>query len=127
MTPEELAGVFRAGADAALTGEDLPSELYAPAAVARALLAMEARTLEIGVRGKAGAVPVPDPATPATGRMTYRNPVIAWRPESAEPGGEPRIEPPPVPFTVTRSEVVIRPGQAPVVYIWFAVIPAVPR
>jgi hypothetical protein len=53
---------------------------------------------------------------------TYRNPVITWRPEFS-PDKLPQPDPPPGPFTVTRSEIVIRP-QGPVVHIWYALIPA---
>lgn len=52
----------------------------------------------------------------------YRNPVLAWHSE-LNPEKLPLREPPPGPFTVTRSEVVIRP-QGAVVHIWFAAIPA---
>jgi hypothetical protein len=59
-------------------------------------------------------------------RMTYQNPVLAWWPETS-PGKGPLTEPPPGPFTVTRSEVIIRQDQAPLVHIWYAAIPVVPR
>jgi hypothetical protein len=58
VTPGELAEVFRAGAEAVsgiamLRDEELPSELYGPAAVRRALEAMGAKAAEIEARGKA--------------------------------------------------------------------------
>lgn len=133
MRAGELAEVFRAGAEAVsgiamLREEGLPSELYGPAAVRRSLEAMEAKATEIEDRGKA---PVPDPAMTVsrTRRMapvTYQDPVIAWLPEAGFPQGQIASSPPPVPFTVTRSEVIIRQDQAPVVHIWFTLVPAVP-
>jgi hypothetical protein len=49
----------------------------------------------------------------------YRDPVIAWRDEH-QASAAPATEPPPGPFKVTRSEVVIRPSTGAVVHIWFA-------
>ncbi len=57
------------------------------------------------------------------GKTTIRNPVIAWRNEM-RPGEQPRPDPPPAQFTVTRSEVAIRP-QGTTVHIWYALVPAV--
>jgi hypothetical protein len=54
----------------------------------------------------------------------YLDPVIVWLSE-LHPQKIPRAEPPPGPFTVTRSEAVIRP-QGASVHIWWAVMPAVP-
>jgi hypothetical protein len=58
---------------------------------------------------------------------TYENPVLAWLNEM-RPDRLPEPDPPPGPFTVTRSEVVIRDGVAPVVRIWYGpAAPAEPR
>jgi hypothetical protein len=54
---------------------------------------------------------------------TYQNPVIAWHNE-AHPAALPETDPPPDPFQVTRSEIVIR-TEAATVHIWYALIPAV--
>jgi hypothetical protein len=112
MTPQELAAVLRAGARAftgtgLLREEDLPAELYGPAALRRSLEAMADRAGDIGRQA-----------------ATYRDPVIIWRPEE-RPGVLPQAVPPPGEFTVTRSEINIRP-QGAVVHIWYAAVPAVP-
>lgn len=112
MTPQELAAVFQAGAEAVsgigmLREEELPSELYGPAAVRRALEAMAAKAGDTG--GKTA---------------TYQDPVITWRPEG-RPDAIPRTVPPPGEFTVTRSEIEIRPQRA-LVHIWYAAVPAEP-
>lgn len=61
----------------------------------------------------------------STGNKTViRDPVIAWHSE-LDPAVPPRPEPPPVPFTVTRSEVVITPSRV-TVHIWCAASRAVP-
>lgn len=57
------------------------------------------------------------------GKTTIRNPVIVWLSE-ASPEKAPRSDPPPVPFTVTRSEVRIS-RRSTTVHIWFALVPAV--
>ena len=56
--------------------------------------------------------------------MIYRNPVICWLDEM-NPGSVRQV-PPPAPFTVTRSEIGIRPAAAPFVHIWYALVPAEP-
>lgn len=56
--------------------------------------------------------------------MIYLNPVIAWHNE-LHPSDLPRPDPPPGPFTVTRSEIAIRDDAAPVVHIWYAAAPAI--
>lgn len=53
-----------------------------------------------------------------------RNPVIAWHNELS-PDELPRPEPPPAPFTVTRSEIVTTPAKT-VVHIWCAAVRAEP-
>lgn len=61
--------------------------------------------------------------------MAYRNPVLTWLNEDS-PQSTPRTEPPPWNadmWQITRSEVIIRKDQAPLVHIWYAAIPAVPR
>lgn len=115
MTPQELAAVLRAGARAftgtgLLREEDLPSELYGPAALRRSLEAMADRADDIGKQ--AG--------------VTYQNPVITWLPETGLPRRHLPGDPPSGPFTVIRSEVVIREDRGPVVRIWYAAVPAVP-
>jgi hypothetical protein len=59
--------------------------------------------------------------------VTYQNPVLVWLPETSLPPGRLSSDPPPVPFTVTRSEIIIRQDEAPLVHIWYAAIPAEPR
>ncbi len=56
---------------------------------------------------------------------TYRNPVLTWNSEY-DPERMPQSEPPPGPFTVTRSKVVITEGKKAVVHIWYAVRRAEP-
>lgn len=54
--------------------------------------------------------------------MIYRDPVLLWLNE-ARAFALPEPEHPPVPFTVTRSEVRVT-DQGARVYIFYAVIPA---
>lgn len=54
--------------------------------------------------------------------MICRDAVFTWRDEdsplaTAHPG------PPHVPFSITRSEILIRDGQAPLVHVWFTALP----
>jgi hypothetical protein len=56
------------------------------------------------------------------GKTTIRDPVLIWWNEaSADP--LPRADPPPYPFTVTRSEVRIT-RRSTTVHIWYALVPA---
>jgi hypothetical protein len=56
------------------------------------------------------------------GKTTIRNPVIVWLNEVSPE--IPRPDPPPFPFTVTRSEVRIG-RRSTAVHIWYALVPAV--
>lgn len=57
-------------------------------------------------------------------KTTYRNPVIVWHNELV-PEAQAHAEPPPAPFTVTRSEVIVQTEKV-TVHIWFALTPAMP-
>jgi hypothetical protein len=57
------------------------------------------------------------------GRTTIRNPVIVWLNEM-RPEEIPRPDPPPFPFTVTRSEVRIS-RRSTAVHVWYTLVPAV--
>jgi hypothetical protein len=56
------------------------------------------------------------------GKTTIRYPAIIWL-NAASPDPLPRKNPPPVPFTVTHSEVRITRRSTAVV-IWYALVPA---
>jgi hypothetical protein len=52
----------------------------------------------------------------------YRDAMFTWRDEST-PLATASPAPPPLPFTITRSEIMIRDSEVPLVHVWYAAIP----
>ena len=59
------------------------------------------------------------------GKTTIRNPRFIWWNETGQYTAYARSDPPPGPFTISRSEVRIT-RRSTTVHIWYALVPAVP-